>query len=117
MFLSKKKETHVFTMKSILLQQFKKRRIQLGIKQKDMLLRVGISRQQYQHLESKGNPRLNTLELMAMGLSSELVLVPKEKIKAVQAVLKDDAAELSKQPLNQQKKDLSEDPWQGLLED
>jgi transcriptional regulator with XRE-family HTH domain len=36
-----------------LLQQLKKRRLDLGLKQHDMMLRVGVSRQQYQRLESK----------------------------------------------------------------
>jgi transcriptional regulator with XRE-family HTH domain len=48
-----------------LLEQIKKRRIALALKQHDMMLRVGISRQQYQRLESKGNPQLDTLELIA----------------------------------------------------
>ena len=53
-----------------LLEQLKKRRQQLGLKQCDMMMRVGMSRQQYQRLESKGNPRLDTLELVAEGLNS-----------------------------------------------
>jgi len=57
---------------STLLEQLKKRRIALGLKQNDMLLRVGISRQQYQRLESKGNPRLDTLELITKGLKVNL---------------------------------------------
>lgn len=65
-------------MMGSLLQQIKKRRLALGLKQNDMMLRVGISRQQYQRLESKGNPRLDTLELIAKGLNSELMLIPKE---------------------------------------
>ncbi|RLA19233.1 MAG: hypothetical protein DRQ62_12195 [Gammaproteobacteria bacterium] len=48
-------------------------RLTLGLKQKAMLLRLGVSRQQYQNLESKGNPRLNTLELIAEGLKRELI--------------------------------------------
>ena len=64
-----------FVMKS-LLHQIKNRRKALGFKQHDMMLRVGISRQQYQRLESKGNPRLDTLELIAQGLKSELLLIP-----------------------------------------
>ena len=112
MFLIYKKETDVFTkMNNSLLQHFKRRRLELGLKQNDMMLRVGISRQQYQHLESKGNPRLDTLELIAKGLSSELMLIPKEKLSAVQAALK---SEISQQS---QKQDLSLDPWQDLLKD
>ncbi|MCP5162163.1 MAG: helix-turn-helix transcriptional regulator [Hahellaceae bacterium] len=104
-----------------LLEQLKKRRLALGLKQNDMMMRVGVSRQQYQRLESKGNPRLDTLELIAKGLNSELMLIPKEKLSAVMAALE-------KEPSNSQSPDsgykaenvkmsLSDDPWQGLLED
>jgi len=55
-----------------------------------MMLRIGISRQQYQRLESKGNPRLNTLELIAKGLNSTLMLIPEEKVRLVEALLEND---------------------------
>lgn len=106
-------------MKS-LLEQLKKRRLGLGLKQNDMMLRVGILRQQYQRLESKGNPRLDTLELIAKGLKSELMLIPQEKIDAVKAILDND--ELSPSMLNdkdsKQNKEnaLADDPWKNLLE-
>lgn len=117
MFLIYKKATDVFTMdNSPLLQQLKRRRLELGLKQNDMILRVGISRQQYQHLESKGNPRLDTLELIAKGLNGELMLIPKEKLSAVLATLESDISQ-QKQSQDKQKKDLSEDPWQDLLKD
>ncbi|MBL4868729.1 MAG: helix-turn-helix transcriptional regulator, partial [Pseudomonadales bacterium] len=64
-------------------EELKKRRKELGLKQEDMLLRVGMARQQYQRLESNGNPRLDNLQLVAMGLKMELMLIPQEKIKAV----------------------------------
>jgi len=115
-------------MMSSLLQQIKKRRLALALKQNDMMLRVGISRQQYQRLESKGNPRLDTLDLVAKGLNSELMLIPKEKLNAIQAVLEDEysglddppsqlAQKSKKQAQDQQSKSLSEDPWQDLLGD
>lgn len=97
-------------MKS-LLDQIKSRRIALALKQHDMMLRVGMSRQQYQRLESKGNPRLDTLELIAKGLNSELLLIPNEKLQAVKAILNEDAESSSN--LNA----LADDPWQGLLGD
>ncbi len=106
-------------MMQSLLQRLKERRIALGLKQKDMLLRIGISRQQYQHLESKGNPRLNTLELIAKGLSSELMLIPTEKLEMVEAILKSD--EFSSPPLkNKDDKQIEEntlanDPWKNIL--
>jgi transcriptional regulator with XRE-family HTH domain len=104
-----------------LLEQIKKRRIALELKQHDMMLRVGMSRQQYQRLESKGNPRLDTLELVAKGLKSELLLIPQEKLNAVLAVLADEdlssTGSSSKQSqLNKEKSNpLADDPWQGLL--
>lgn len=119
MFLNIEKETYVFTMMKSLLQQIKKRRLGLGLKQNDMMLRVGISRQQYQRLESKGNPRLDTLELIVKGLNSELMLIPKEKLSAVQAVLEGESTgpvlSVSSSLKENEKKHLSEDPWQGLL--
>ncbi|PCK07885.1 MAG: transcriptional regulator [Alteromonadaceae bacterium] len=104
-----------------LLQSLKKRRLELGLKQNDMMLRVGVSRQQYQRLESKGNPRLETLELLAKGLNSKLMLIPQEKWSAVMAVL--DSNEPQASPLSlaaserAANKSLADDPWQGLLED
>ena len=90
-----------------ILKQLKKRRLELGFKQKDMMLRIGFPRQQYQHLESKGNPRLNTLELIAQGLNCKLMLIPKEKVSTVNAVLENTK--------NEQDKHLLKDPWQDLL--
>ena len=110
-------------MTGSLLQQLKKRRLKLGLKQKDMMMRIGVSRQQYQRLESKGNPRLDTLELIAKGLNSELMLIPKEKVHAVITVLKNVEMDLvsgqkpSKQAMDNKKKSLSDDPWQNMLED
>lgn len=106
-------------MTDSLIKQVKKRRLELGLKQKDMMLRVGISRQQYQHLESKGNPRLDTLTLIAKGLNSELVLVPKDRLVEVKAFLENKTVKLSQQTSKspQDKQNLSDDPWQDLLED
>jgi transcriptional regulator with XRE-family HTH domain len=106
-----------------LLQQLKKRRKALGLKQSDMMMRIGVSRQQYQRLEAKGNPRLDTLELIAKGLNGELMLIPKEKVSAVIAVLENVESErkpvqkLSGQTMTHEKKSLSDDPWQNLLDD
>lgn len=118
----------MYTRMNSLLQQIKRRRLTLGLKQNDMMLRVGVSRQQYQRLESKGNPRLDTLELIAKGLNSELMLIPKEKLSAVMALLeqesldpgKEHVSPMEKSPRSAKevaKKSLSDDPWQDLLGD
>jgi transcriptional regulator with XRE-family HTH domain len=98
-----------FIMMKPVLQQLKNRRLKLGLKQKDMMLRIGISRQQYQHLELNGNPRLDTLELVATGLDSEIMLIPKEKVDAVIAALAENK--------NKQNENQPPDPWKDLLED
>ncbi|MCP4411878.1 MAG: helix-turn-helix transcriptional regulator [Gammaproteobacteria bacterium] len=111
-------------MKS-LLEQLKKRRLALGMKQKDMMLRIGISRQQYQQLESKGNPRLNTLELVSQGLKSELMLIPNEKVNLVKEILESDSQLTTTAPTTQPNKaskqgeesTLENDPWKHLLGD
>lgn len=99
---------------SSLLHQIKKRRLALGLKQSDMLLQSGISRQQYQQIESKGNPRLETLDLIAQGLNSEVILVPKEKLAAVEAILNDSNDDEHTSAASTHKA-LSDDPWKGLL--
>lgn len=70
-----------------ILDQIKRRRKELGLTQAEMMLRIGMSRQQYQRLESKGNPRLDNLELLAKGLKMELMLIPQEQLQAVKALL------------------------------
>ena len=103
-----------------LLEQLKNRRLALGLKQKDMMLRIGVSRQQYQHIESRGNPGLNTLELIAKGLKSELMLIPAEKLSLVKEILENETL-LSPTLINKASKQseestLANDPWKNLLE-
>lgn len=113
MLLMNMKATNEFLLMLNILKQLKNRRKELGLKQEDFMLRVGMSRQQYQYLESKGNPRLNTLELVAKGLKCELLLIPQEKLTAVKILL------TNEDPNNSNKKEkpaISDDPWQGILE-
>lgn len=93
------------------LNEIKQRRIDLGYKQKDMQAIIGLSRQQYQQIESKGNPRLDTLELIAKGLNSELMLIPNEKKRQILAILNEDKT------VDVDIQSLIDNPWQGLLGD
>jgi len=103
-------------MADSLLTQIRRRRLQLLLKQQDMYMRVGISRQQYHRIENKGNPRLDTLELIAQGLNAELMLIPKEHVEAVKKLLEKDQAnrELVDEQTDEQSS-LVDDPWQNLL--
>ena len=100
-----------------LLKQLKKRRLELNLTQNDMSLRIGVSRQQYQKLESKGNPRLDTLELVAKGLNSELMLIPAEKVAAVRGILESSGSSIADEEKKRGSKSLPDAPWQDLLED
>ena len=102
---------------SKLLEQIKERRKALSLKQHDMMLRVGMSRQQYQRLESKGNPRLDTLELIANGLQSELMLIPQEKLNAVMAILVSDDSVIESPDAAYLNSDEADNPWEGLFGD
>lgn len=82
-----------------------------------MLLRIGVSRQQYQKLESKGNPRLDTLELVAKGPNSELMLITAEKMASVRAILESPKSSLAVEERNRVSKSLPDAPWQYLLGD
>ncbi len=101
----------------VILEQLRKRRKELGLLQKDMLLRVGMTRQQYNRLEKSGNPRLDTLELLAKGLDMELVLIPKEMLGSVQDILKGRAKITAADKDFQENSDLVDDPWKNILEE
>lgn len=94
--------------------QIKKRRLALGLKQSDMKMRIGMNQQQYQNIEAGGNPRLNTLELIAEGLEADLVLVPKNKSRAVRQLLQE--AVTGKEKIGGPD-EVEDDPWQGMLDE
>ena len=98
---------------SSLLKELKKRRLELKFKQSDMMARIGFSKQQYNHLERKGNPRLETLELVAKGLNSEIMLVPLDKVTAVKALLEDSGDNHLEQ--TGKNENLEDDPWNDIL--
>ena len=102
---------------SSLLEQIKARRLALGFKQSDMQMRIGVSRQQYQRIEARGNPRLDTLELIAKGLNAELILIPNEKRMAVQALLAGRCIEENVVQADSSSDELVDNPWKGLLGD
>ena len=97
-------------MSESLLQQIKKRRTLLGLKQIDTQSRTGISRQQYQKLESQGNPRLETFEIIAAGLNAQLMLISDDKVHLIRQLLNDEI-KVTIEDMD----DLMINPWKGLL--
>lgn len=101
-------------------QQIKHRRKALGLRQQDMLMRIGMPRQQYQRLEANGNPRLDTLELVAKGLGLQVMLIPEDLVSDVEAMLAGEKRLIHVPMASQEhtdEKPASEDPWQGLIGD
>jgi transcriptional regulator with XRE-family HTH domain len=77
-----------------------------------MQSRTGISRQQYQKLESQGNPRLETLEIIAAGLNAQLMLIPDDKVHLIRQLLNDEI----KVTIEDQD-DLMTNPWKVFSEE
>ncbi|MES2604108.1 MAG: helix-turn-helix transcriptional regulator [Pseudomonadota bacterium] len=106
----------------LLHQQLKQRRKALGLQQSDLLLRIGMNQQQYQRIEADGNPRLETLALIAQGLEAEVVLVPKARLDEVLALLaqtpgteaRDNYAVAEPTPSSPPAVDV--DPWAGMFD-
>lgn len=94
-------------------EQLKQRRKSLGLRQQDMEMRIGMPRQQYQRLESGGNPRLDTLELVAKGLNMQVMLVPEDKVRAIESILSAEAGQGTHKDLPANP--VADNPWQGLL--
>jgi len=63
------------------------RRRQLAYNQTDMLMKIGMSQQQYQRIESGGDTRVSTLLRVIEGLDMELMVVPRDQVASVQAHL------------------------------
>ena len=64
-----------------------KQRTALSMSQKDMLMKIGMSQQQYQRAESGGDLRVSSLMRILEGMGLELMLVPRDRIQQVKQVL------------------------------
>lgn len=113
-------------MRSTVLTQIKRRRLQLGLKGTDMPLRVGLNRQQYGKIEKDGNPSLATLDKIAEGLDATLMLIPKELARQVEQLLEAGPTRTAlhyatERPTSSASgsgvKETIEDPWQDLGDD
>lgn len=99
-------------MKSLneLPELLKKRRLELDLNQKDMLMKIGMSQQQYQRIESGGDPRLSTLLRILEGMDLEMMLVQRKRVLEVKELL---SVPAEKTRLEERQPD----NWQDLLRD
>ena len=65
---------------SDIISVIKQRRKVLGLDQKDMLMLIGMSQQQYQRIESGSDLKVSTLLRILEGLKISLTLIDNEKI-------------------------------------
>ena len=68
-------------------ENLRQRRKSLGFVQKDMRMKIGMDQRQYQRLESGADTKVSTLLRILEGLDAEIVLVPKERLSAVDQLL------------------------------
>ncbi|AEX53709.1 helix-turn-helix domain-containing protein [Rahnella aquatilis] len=93
----------------------KQRRLQLDLSQKDMLMRIGMSQQQYQRIEAGGDPRLSTLLRILEGMDLELILVPLKQVAKVEEILHS-PFDGSNKPADENA-DRGHNEWQDILRD
>ena len=64
-----------------------KRRRDLGLKQSDMLMKIGMSQQQYQRVEAGHDIRVSTLLRVLEGMGMELLIAPREQAGQLENIL------------------------------
>ena len=72
---------------SELSDHLRERRRDLALSQKDMLMKIGMSQQQYQRIESGKDTRISTLLRVLEGMGLEFMLVPREQVQYVEKLL------------------------------
>ena len=68
--------------------ELEKRRRALGLNQSDMLMKIGMSQQQYQWVEAGHDIRVSTLSRVLEGMGLELLLVPREQVRHLENMLR-----------------------------
>ena len=63
-----------------------KRRRELGLKQADMLMKIGMSQQQYQRVEAGHDMRVSTLLRVLEGMGLELLIAPREQVRQLESL-------------------------------
>ena len=74
----------------------KEKRRELGWSQKDFLMKIGMTQQQYQRIESGSDIRMSTLLRILAAMDLEYVIVPKRHIGDVEVLLQQKAGTASK---------------------
>ena len=73
----------------------KEKRAELGWNQKDFLMKIGMTQQQYHRIESGSDMRMSTLLRILMAMDLECVIVPKNKVREVELLLQKETDRVS----------------------
>ncbi len=73
----------------------KEKRAELGWNQKDFLMKIGMTQQQYQRIESGSDMRMSTLLRILAAMDLEYLIVPKKNVHDVELLLQKDVEKVS----------------------
>lgn len=73
----------------------KEKRTELGWNQKDFLMKIGMTQQQYQRIESGSDMRVSTLLRILAAMDLEYLIVPKNDVRDVDRLLQKEADKVS----------------------
>lgn len=73
----------------------KEKRAELGWNQKDFLMKIGMTQQQYQRIESGSDMRMSTLLRILAAMDLEYLIVPKKNVRDVELLLQKDVGKVS----------------------
>ncbi|WP_413502639.1 helix-turn-helix domain-containing protein [Serratia proteamaculans] len=73
----------------------KEKRAELGWNQKDFLMKIGMTQQQYQRIESGSDMRMSTLLRILAAMDLDYLIVPKKNVRDVELLLQKDVDKVS----------------------
>ncbi len=98
--------------------ELEKRRRALGLNQSDMLMKIGMSQQQYQRVEAGHDIRVSTLLRVLEGMGLELLLVPREQVRHLENVLRPGEHDYDTMPADADwEDDVKESSWSSMLKE
>ena len=98
--------------------ELEKRRRALGLNQSDMLMKIGMSQQQYQRVEAGHDIRVSTLLRVLEGMGLELLLAPRERVRHLENMLRPGEHDYDIMPADADWQDeVKESLWSSMLKE
>ena len=98
--------------------ELEKRRRALGLNQSDMLMKIGMSQQQYQRVEAGHDIRVSTLLRVLEGMGLEFLLAPRERVRHLENMLRPGEHDYDIMPADADWQDeVKESLWSSMLKE